>query len=219
MASDWQIAQSRSAKELVYESLRDRIVSGDLVHGEKLSEVPLAERLGVSRTPLRDALARLAAEGYLAPAEPSGLSVVDPLQNLEELIIRRAALDGVTAHLAARRATDDEIATILALAAQYSESAGLDLGERRQHNHRFHDAITIAAHSNNLRAESENFRVFFTSTRLLQALTVGETAEAIQGHLKIAEAIQRRDAHAAEHEAREHIYSAYRRHLGADNNA
>lgn len=213
MADNWQIAPSKSARELVYEALREKIVSGDLVHGERLSEVPLSEKLGVSRTPLRDALARLAAEGYLATAEPSGLTVVDPFKDLAELIIRRAALDGVCAHLAALRATDAELAAIQDLSNRYLAGAGLDLADRRLLNQQFHAAITQAAHSVALKAEAENFSLFFRSDRLLQALSVSETAAAIEGHRRIAEAIARRDAFAAETEARAHIYGAYRRHL------
>lgn len=214
MANTWQITPSKNAKELVYEAIRNRIVNGDLADGERLSEVPLAERFGVSRTPLRDALARLAAEGYVGPAEPSGLVVIDPFRNIDELILRRAALDGVTAYMAARRGSDEDIALITSLAGAYSQGAALDLTARRELNRRFHDAITRAAHSVSLKAEAENFGIFFTSTRLLQALTVSETDAAIESHHRIAAAISRRDAFGAESEARAHIYAAYRRHLG-----
>lgn len=213
MTGNWQIAPIKSAKELVYEALRDKIVSGELAHGEKLSEVPLAEKLGVSRTPLRDALARLAAEGYLAPSEPSGLSVVDPFQNIDELIIRRAALDGTTAHLAARRGSAQDLAQIKALADEYSTAETLDLAARRELNKKFHAAITTAANSIGLKTESENFAIFFSSTRLMQALSPSETSEAIASHRRIADAILQRDAFSAEAEARAHIYAAYRRHL------
>ncbi|OWJ77147.1 GntR family transcriptional regulator [Haematobacter genomosp. 1] len=216
MTDSWLIPTAKSTRDLVFDMLRDRILSGELRHGEKLSEVPLAERLGVSRTPLREALARLTAAGYLQPAESTGLVVVDPFQNLDELIIRRAALDAVAAHLAARRASDAQLAALMAITEQYRRTDPLDLAERRGLNHRFHAAITTAANSHQVAREAEHFQLFFASDRLMQALTPDETEGAIRDHMLIAEAIRARDPFEAERLAREHIYGAYRRYLSPE---
>ncbi|RVT91704.1 GntR family transcriptional regulator [Rhodovarius crocodyli] len=206
---DWRLPPARNAGELVFEQLRHRIVEGELAHGTKLSEAQIVARMGVSRTPVREALTRLAAGGLLRPAEGNGYLVVDPLADLEELVLTREALEGAAARLAAGRATEAQRARICALA---EESNRRDRGEyevRSELNAAFHDAVLTAAHSPRLTALAESYRMFFASPRLMRMMTAEETEAALADHTHIAAAISRGDGQQAEEVARRHLRQAY----------
>jgi DNA-binding GntR family transcriptional regulator len=210
-ADDWRLPPARNAGELVFEGLRDRIVGGGIPHGTRLSEAAIAARMGVSRTPVREALTRLLAAGLLRPAEPAGVIVVDPLADLEELILVREALEGAAARLAATRATPEEAQRIAALAAESRRRPRDEMEARTALNAAFHDAILAAARSPRLTALSEGYRVFFDSPRLMRLMRPEEEQAALDDHTAIAEAIAARDGAAAERVARRHLRNAYSR--------
>lgn len=208
---DWRLPPARNAGELVFEQLRNRIVEGEIAHGTKLSEAHLATRLGVSRTPVREALTRLLAAGLLRPAEPAGVIAVDPLADLEELVLTRESLEGVAARLAATRATPEQVARISALAAESNRRAPDELDLRSELNAAFHDAVLLAAQSPRLTALAESYRMFFASPRLMRRMGAAETRAALDDHSELAAAIARRDGDAAETIARRHLRRAYAR--------
>ena len=206
---DWRLPPARNAGELVFEQLRHRIVEGELSHGTKLSEAQIVARMGVSRTPVREALTRLAAGGLLRPAEGNGYLVVDPLADLEELVLMREALEGCAARLAATRATDAQRARIAALAEEANRRDRGEFEIRSELNATFHDTILAAAHSPRLTALAESYRMFFASPRLMRMMSPEETEAAIADHAIIADAIARGDGQKAEEVARFHLRQAY----------
>jgi DNA-binding GntR family transcriptional regulator len=96
----------RPTYELVYEQLRTQLIAGEIVPGTRLYEVDLAERMHVSRTPVREALRRLESDGYAQRVRGGGL-VVTPMgpDDLGDIGLLRIAIDGVAAQLAAARAS------------------------------------------------------------------------------------------------------------------
>src|SRR3954468_22177554 len=185
----WRLPPARHAGALVFEALRDRILSGELAHGARLSEAWLAGKLGVSRTPVREALTRLTAAGLLRPTEPAGVEVIDPLADLEELVLMREALEGCAARLAAQRALPEEAARIAALAEASGQRRPFEFEARNVLNAAFHDAVLAAAHSPRLSAQAESYRMFFASPRLMRRMDAEETRAALADHRGLAGAV------------------------------
>ena len=211
--SDWRLPAARNTGSLVFENLQRRIVEGELQHGERLSEANIAARMGVSRTPVREALTRLITMGLLQPVQPTGVTVIDPLVDLEELVLLRSAIEGTAARLAASRATPEDVNTILALAEESGRFGPTDFEERSILNAKFHDAVLAAAHSPRISAMALNYRVFFASSRLMRLMSPQEMDHALADHVEIARAIARGDGLAAEATARQHLQAAYGRSL------
>ena len=101
----------RPLREEVYDALRRAIVQGELPRGRRVVETELAGRLGISRTPVREALRKLEAEGLLSKGPGSNLVVNDlSSKDVEETFSIRAVLEGFAARLAAERATPEQVA-------------------------------------------------------------------------------------------------------------
>src|SRR5690348_976966 len=99
-------ASMTAASDRAVDQLRERILGGEYTPGERLAEVELAEKLGVSRTPVREALRRLAAEGLVDITTNKGARVIDyPRQDLERIFEIRARVEGLSARVAAELAT------------------------------------------------------------------------------------------------------------------
>lgn len=108
-----------------YEIIKGWIVNQDLAPGMKLQEDALADRLGVSRTPFREALSRLAQEGLVTMVPRRGTFVVDLTQeDIVDLYEAREAIEGMAAHLAARRRTPDHLRQMQAAFAPFRDGAG-----------------------------------------------------------------------------------------------
>ena len=101
---------SSSLEEMVYASLEEEILSGDLVRGDSLGEIALSKRLGVSRTPIRSALHRLAEEGLVDIIPNKGATVIGiNTDDLIDIYRIRERLEGLASSLAAKRITEEEI--------------------------------------------------------------------------------------------------------------
>lgn len=199
---------SLTKAEAAYRELRQRILEGSLRPGSTINQERLAADLGLSITPLREALRRLEAEDLVALRAHKIVSVV-PLtwQELHELWVTRKQLDPLAATLAADEATDQEIKTISALASPPSTAAlAGHLGAHRE----FHLAIYAASHNkvlagilDQLWARTDRYRVIVLRDREFNQSTGAE-------HLKIASAIRERQGTAAADLMRHHVEEALR---------
>jgi DNA-binding GntR family transcriptional regulator len=133
----------------VYEQVRDAICSGALPPGQKLVIDGLARDMGVSITPVREALGRLQREGLVTDAPYSGVRVSDlSLTELRELYTIRGALEGLAVRMAAERLTAEALAAIRdELTALEAATARGDVSAFREPNVRFHDAILAGCRS------------------------------------------------------------------------
>lgn len=192
----------------VYQMILDAIDAGELPGGTRLVETELAERFGVSRTPVREALKQLEAQG-VAAVEGRRL-VVAKLDHdqLGELYEVRGVVEGLAARLAARHAAPEEIAQLRAMveadAALLDNPAALSRA-----NKRFHRQLHRASHNRYLNRMLQDMR---RALALLSTTTLsvpGRSAESVAEHDAIIRAIEARDEDAAAAAARCHISNAY----------
>jgi GntR family transcriptional regulator of vanillate catabolism len=196
--------------------LREMILRGDFTGGERVSEAPLAARLGASRTPIRLALERLAHEGLLDPYPTGGFIVSRfTLEDVWDSIEVRGVLEGAAARQAAERLTNDE-----ELGALHSFQREMDalaeptpdtLPVYLELNDRFHEEIVRLANNKTLRRTLERLLSMpLASRQALVSLQTSfpESSEifviARDQHLRIIEAISKRQGSRAEGIAREH---------------
>jgi DNA-binding GntR family transcriptional regulator len=191
--------------DAVYQALRHSILQGDLAPGERLRSDALANELRVSRTPVREALRKLEAEG-LVVRSGSGL-IVRALseQDLTELFYVREALEGMAARLAAENATPSEKAEIRELLEDMEalHRRG-EVEALRRLTGEFHQLVCRASHNNRL---LQSLKALLDTIRQIQTSTLygeGRPAEAIKEHRDLLRAIEARDGDRAEKLAREH---------------
>lgn len=199
--------QDLSRAELAYKRLRDGIRSGEFRPGQRLREAELATKLNVSRTPVREAIRRLASDGLIEVAPSRGVMIITlSKQQVRELYALRETLEGAAARLAAQHASPSEIDAMGELlhacraADQAQEIARLNL--------LFHQAIHDAAHNRYL---AQALMHLSDSLALLPGTTFeapGRPEAAHEEHRAIVEAIAARAADKAEHFARHHIAMA-----------
>ncbi len=204
-----------SAPASAYQEIRARILNGDFRPGDRLREVELAEELGLSRTPVREAIRRLEQDGIVEHAAHKG-AVVRLLDqsSITELYTIREVLEGTSARLAAQHASEAEIEALEeVLATQPPESADLDAAEASRRNAIFHGAIGQAAHNRFLLTAMDGIG---SALSLLGPTTLAmkdRIDAAREEHRAILSAIGARDADAAEEAARAHIRAAHRARL------
>jgi len=211
---------SQTARALF--SLRESLIRGEFGPGERMAELPLVARLGVSRTPIRLALERLAHMGLLDVSASGGFTVrrYTPAEALDAIEIR-GVLEGTAARLAAERLADSaEVATLRRLGEEMNRLERLtfdSFGHYMDLNEAFHGAIIDLAksamltraiqHAVSLPFASPSAMVFPTS-----GLAYADEALAIakEHHRSIVEAIAKRQGTRAEHVAREHAFIGHR---------
>ena len=193
--------------------VRERIQSGALRPGERIREEALAAELGLSRTPVREALRRLEAEGYLAHQPHRGVVVRElDHQAVTELYLMREVLEGTAAAQAARHASDAEVATLAEMLDEGARAA--DDSARSAHlNRLFHRALYRGAHNRYLMAMLNGLDVSMTLLGRTTLALPGRGAEAIAEHRAIVERIAAHDPAGAEAAARAHIHAAHRARL------
>jgi DNA-binding GntR family transcriptional regulator len=204
-ADSWALETSKTSAVQAYERLKRAIVDGDLAPGERLAESRIATLLGVSRTPVREAFARLVKDGLLCPAPRGGVVVVDPRDEFIEIFHLREAIEGCAARLAALRATADEKAGIMALAEEGKAAPPSDVQARARLNEAFHLGVARAAHAPRVAQLVSNYQALFASPLILKSYSLQETGAAKAAHMRIACAIRDGDADAAEAAMRGHL--------------
>lgn len=200
----------RPLGEIVYESLRDAIVKQVFKPGERLMEVDLAGEMGVSRTPIREAIRKLEMEGYVVMIPRKGAYVAGlSIKDINEVFEIRGALESLAAGLAAQRATNEEIEEMeekLALGAKHFESS--DLLKTIEADTKFHDMVFSASKNSRLLAMVKELREQVQRFRTTTLAVPGRMKFALDEHRRIVEAIAMRDAETARRLAMEHIESA-----------
>jgi len=192
-----------------YTALRDVIVSLNVYDepGEvRLDERQLAQDLGISRTPVREAMAQLEREGFVRSVPRRGVYVVRKTRReVIEIITAWAALESMAARLITQSATDAEIATLRAMFTTFENGQlHAKLDEYSEVNIQFHQAIIRMSHNNVLIDLAENL---FTHMRMVRRKTIGEDDRAdrsIRDHMNIIRALEERDTERAEDLVRQH---------------
>ncbi len=194
-------------RDRVFDQLRDDILNGKYVPGEELKEIPIGKDLGVSRTPVREALRKLELEGLVSiipnkGAYVSGISGED----VHDIYVIRSYLEGLCAKWACRHATEQDIndlEDIICLARYNAEKNRYE--QMSELDSKFHQALYSCCGSKMLRHILRDFHKYVESVRK-QTLSRSERAiAAIEEHERILEAIKNRDEETADKLAHEHI--------------
>jgi DNA-binding GntR family transcriptional regulator len=204
---DRDAAPSSLRGQFVYGAVRDDINSGRLRPGDRLRETEIAERMGVSRTPVREALKRLEADGLVSFGQPRGLTVTELSHSqILDLYAMREVLEGAAARFAAERASPLEVATLKQILEHHK--AATSPSEVAAVNRQLHDAIVSAAHNMYLQRV---MNVLSDALALLGTTTYsvpGRIASGWKENAQIVDCIARGDAAAAESAAHAHIRAA-----------
>jgi DNA-binding GntR family transcriptional regulator len=207
-AIDAEVLRTRSRGDFVYDSLRDAIWEGRFAHGERLREEEIGRALGVSRTPVREALQRLQQRGLLTVGPGRSLIVAQlTKQQVFELYAMREILEGSAARFAAQHANATEIDILYRLQGELAKASD-DALVLVKLNRRFHQAIYEAAHNHYL---TQTLETLHDSLALLHSTTFrvpNRRGDSDEEHRSIVAAIERRDPDGAEKAAREHIRQA-----------
>ncbi|MGD9944593.1 MAG: GntR family transcriptional regulator [Burkholderiaceae bacterium] len=194
--------------EHAYRYVRAAIQSGQLKPGERLREVELAESIGLSRTPIREALARLESEGLVVHDATRGIVVAElDYSMVTELYYMREVLEGTAARLTAQHASEVEISILEDLCRQYEASLD-DESRLAVSNRQFHDTLYRCSHNRYL---VNMLTVLHDALSLLGSTTLGSperAAETLKEHEAVVAAIRERDADRAEQALRAHIRAA-----------
>lgn len=199
--------------ESAYLRMHRAIQEGQLRPGDRLREVELASRLGASRTPIRHALARLEHEGLVTRDPRRGMIVAElDAGAVAELYVMREVLEGTAAGLAARHASDGEIAALRGLADR-ERHVGHDAAKLSHNNRLFHEALYRSAHNRYLLKTLSSLREAMALLGQTTLARQGRSETAFEEHAALIAALEKRDAAAAEEAARAHIRAAYHARL------
>ena len=191
------------------------IDQGDYRPGDRLVESDLALRFGVSRTPIREALQRLETQAVLARDGRSLVVASLDHDQLGELYVVRAELEGLAARLAAQHAGPEEIRVLREMIARDRDIAS-DPDTLSRANKRFHHQIHLASHNRYLIQQLEMVRRSMALVATTSLGAAGRAARALDEHEAIVDAIDARDGPTADERIRAHISNAFATRLLAD---
>jgi DNA-binding GntR family transcriptional regulator len=220
-----------SLRQQAYDRIRELLRAGQLGPGEKLSTLELSRRLGISRTPIREALSKLASDGVVREVRGFGAYVHQPDEGeLIEVYGLREALESHAAREAAQRITDDELDQLerlctrwLAIAREL-QASGAPCLDAKAHgltiriDEKFHATLIAAARSKLLYKAIDDMRLM---SRTLVArrpegervITLSMVAKTYRDHATLLRALRRRDADAAEHWMRHQLSMGREHHI------
>ncbi|MCP5151423.1 MAG: GntR family transcriptional regulator [Chromatiales bacterium] len=204
-----RIDEGMVLKDRIYEELKRAILGINIYADDeehRLDERQLSEELGVSRTPIREALCRLENEGFVRTIPRRGAFVArKSKREILEMIVVWAALESMAARLVTQRASDEDIATLRRMLTTYEGGgANAKIDEYSDANIRFHQALFGLSQCELLGSMTENL---FLHMRGIRQRTISENDRAsrsIIDHMHIIEALENRDTELAERLVREH---------------
>lgn len=200
-----KIAARNTFAPQVYDELRRAVLRGTLAPGTRLVESRIAEQMGVSRTPVREAISRLVAQGFVT--EDGGTRLVaDMSVELHDIFCIRQALEGQAAALAAKVATDDELIELESICNTSLEASNSNsVQERAALNSMFHGSIAKASHNRRLIKLIAECYEYSITEEMLPFYSHTDTAEHVRQHQDIISALKRRDPEAADRAMKHHI--------------
>lgn len=201
------LAEHRLLHETVIDQLRDLIVTGELQPEAKLNERVLAEQLGTSRTPLREAIKFLASEG-LVELVPNRGAMVAPLkpEKMREVFVVLGALEALAGELACRNASEADIADIRALHYHMlAHHAGGELTQYFRYNQQIHQRILDCAGNTTLTQTWRGLNAHVKRARYMANLSRERWDKAVKEHEDMLDALARRDGARLQTLLRDHL--------------
>ena len=203
------ISVSVSLRDQAYAALRQMITEADIyAHADeiRLDEKQLSQQLGVSRTPIREAITLLEQEGFLRTEPRRGIFIVRKTKKqIIEMIEMWAALESMAARLATVNASDEEIAGLRRIFDEFGTGTPADhLEEYSDANIAFHQAIIRLSGSHLMGKTIEDLFVHMRAIRRMTISQKDRAARSIKDHMSIIEALEKRDTELAERLVRQH---------------
>lgn len=194
-------------REIVFTTMREAIINGDFKPGQRLMEVQLAEQMGVSRTPVREAIRKLELEGLVVMVPRKGAYVAGlSSEDVREVVEIRCVLEGLAAKLAAQKAASDDISKLESIIDNFEIAVkNKNVADLISYDSDFHEVIYRTAKNgkliqmiNGLREQVQRFRVaYFTQINNVDKLLIE--------HRNLLDAIINRDSELARQVAEKHI--------------
>ncbi|MHB8771314.1 MAG: GntR family transcriptional regulator [Syntrophales bacterium] len=197
-----------SVREKTYESLKSAIFSGRFRPGERLAEEHLAEELGVSRTPVREALHKLEQDGLIEPMGGRGFCIPrDSREEIEDLFEIRTVLEGYTLKLICERITDEQIEMLEMIVDKADEALRRKrIDEVFRWNTQFHDTLhNLVADKRRFHSMIVNMRKYVLRYRKDTLQYLGAAKRASDGHRLILLTLKLKDPELCERMMRVHI--------------
>ena len=204
--------QIKPQQKDAYTLILDAIDVGTFRPGDRLVESDLADRFGVSRTPIREALQRLETQSLLTRDGRSLIVASLDHNQMAELYVVRTELEGLAARLAARHATEEEV-QVLRDMVEEDRALLSDPSALARANRRFHKQIHLASHNRYLVQQLDLVH------RSMALMAQGRGEIALGEHQAIVDAISKRDEHAAYSALRDHISVAFVTRLKLDSHS
>ena len=199
-----------SLEEKVYTTLEQQILSGEFKEGESLTEVKLAKALGVSRTPVREALQRLDREGLIKLVPNKGAIVLGISEkDLIDIYKIRMRLEGLAARIAAENANEElrrNLTENVDLTSFYMQKGNIE--KLKDLDSDFHDIIYRSCESRMLGKTLSELHRYISSYRKLSLASEGRLKNSLEEHREICEAIEKGNADAADSLMSAHVERA-----------
>lgn len=194
-------------RDVVFNTLRQAILKGELEPGERLMEIQLAERLGVSRTPIREAIRKLELEGLVNMVPRKGAEVAKISErNLRDVLEVRRALEELAMELACQRLSEEDIEKIRELNIKMqAEMNNEDSTALAEVDEAFHDVIYLGTGNERLVQMLNNLREQMYRYRLEYIKDQGSRASLVKEHEELIKAVAARDINLAKEAIRGHI--------------
>ncbi|WP_070000035.1 GntR family transcriptional regulator [Cellulosilyticum sp. I15G10I2] len=194
-------------RDIVFQTLRKAILTGELEPGERLMEIQLGEKLGVSRTPIREAIRKLELEGLVIMVPRKGAQVAQFTEkDIQDVLEVRAALEALAAKIACKRMDDRAFLKLQLAITEYDYAAReKDIETMIEKDVEFHETIFNASQNDKLIQLFNNLREQVHRYRIAYLKNTGESELVHAEHLQLLEALQRRDEVLAEEIAAKHI--------------
>ncbi|HCQ63786.1 MAG TPA: GntR family transcriptional regulator [Rhodobacteraceae bacterium] len=209
------MSAERPATKDAYGLILDAIDEGLYRPGDRMVESELAERFGVSRTPIREALQRLETQSLLSRDGRSLIVASLDHNQLAELYAVRAELEGLAARLAAQHAAPEEVRVLREMVEDDREMVG-DPAALARSNRRFHKQVHLASHNRYLVQQLDLVHRTMALLATTSLAVEGRSETAIAEHDAIVSAIEARDGEAAATALQKHISSAFATRLRLD---
>jgi len=198
-----------SFRDRAYAALKQAITTMDIYATRdeiRLDERQLSQDLGISRTPIREALNRLEQEGFIRSVPRKGMFIVRKTkQEIVEIITVWAALESMAARLITQHASDEEIANLRKMLTAFAgDEARLHIDEYSEANIRFHQAIVNLSKNKHLIDTMQNLFIHMRSIRRKTIAESDRATRSIIDHMNIVEALEKRQTDRAEQLVRQH---------------
>ena len=205
--TDMKINEYLPLRDIVFQTIRKAILNGELEPGERLMETQLGEKLGVSRTPIREAIRKLELEGLVVMVPRKGAQVAQfTIKDIEDVLQVRASLEALAAKLACKHMDERSFLKLQLIITEYEYAAKEDdIEVMIQKDIEFHDTIALASQNDKLIQLYNNMREQVQRYRIAYLKNTEQSNSVIAEHNEILKALKNREEEVASNLATQHI--------------